>query len=279
MALDRTYFNTLVDETSPGSGTPVDKAMIDAIYDDIDAALGGAWTVISNTATGAQNNWAPAGLSGNTLIKWNGASDAAFTGLAGGSAGQLVIVKNVTTTKIATFAHVSGSSSAANQFTNAATVGTTPIAPSGSIIYQHDGTNWQMVSHLQGDYVSVTYNSADFDGNGTGTWTVDSGDMVGYRYWLTGRKLTVSVVLTATTTSGLGIGLFIKIPNSFTIASATVVNQICAQQVTAGGGFGIVQVNGSVSTTKIRVLKPDFSSYANQTNAVDASFTIEFPVT
>lgn len=40
MALDRTYFNTLTDETSPGLGTPVDKAMIDAIYDDVDAILG-----------------------------------------------------------------------------------------------------------------------------------------------------------------------------------------------------------------------------------------------
>jgi hypothetical protein len=39
MPLSRSYFNTLVDDTGSGNGTPVDKAMIDAIYDDIDAAL------------------------------------------------------------------------------------------------------------------------------------------------------------------------------------------------------------------------------------------------
>jgi hypothetical protein len=54
MALSRTYFNTLVDETSPGSGTIIDKTMIDAIYDDIDAALaivGGAQVAAVSLAT------------------------------------------------------------------------------------------------------------------------------------------------------------------------------------------------------------------------------------
>ena len=39
MALSRTYYNTLVDDTGVGDGTPVDKAMIDAIYDDVDNVL------------------------------------------------------------------------------------------------------------------------------------------------------------------------------------------------------------------------------------------------
>lgn len=52
MALSRTYFNTLVNETSPGSGTPIDITMIDAIYDDIDAAL----AALGNISASAYHN-------------------------------------------------------------------------------------------------------------------------------------------------------------------------------------------------------------------------------
>ena len=162
---------------------------------------GGGWTVISNSDTGAQNNWAPTGLSGNTLIEWNGAADAAITGLAGGSAGQIVTVKNVTTTKIATFAHASGSSSAGNKFKNIATSAATPIAPTGALTYQHDGTEWQLDAHEQGALITAPFSAGDYTPDG-GTWTVEAGDVLSMGYKLDGRRIHIFVDIGTTTVSG-----------------------------------------------------------------------------
>lgn len=177
----------------------------------------GAWAVISNTDTGAQNNWAPAGLSGNTLIEWNGASDAAFTGLAGGTAGQLVTVKNITAAKIATFAHLV-TSSAGNQFTNYATSAATPIAAGGTITYQYDGTNWKIVGHEQGAWITPAFAAGDFTGGGSQTWTVDSGDVSVYRSRLSGRTLLVDWVIVTTSVGGTPHAeLQIKVPGGFSV--------------------------------------------------------------
>jgi len=182
----------------------------------------GTWTVISNTDTGAQNNWAPAGLSGNTLIEWNGAADIAPTGLAGGTAGQLVTIRNVTAAKIATFAHASASSSAANRFTNYATSAATPVAPGGTITYQHDGTNWQIVGHNQGAWIDVAYTAGDFTASGAMTWTVESTDLKTFHYRLAGTTLEIDLVVETSTTGGTpDNALQVKVPGGFTPAGAS----------------------------------------------------------
>jgi hypothetical protein len=179
----------------------------------------GAFTVISNTATGAVNDWAPAGMSGNTMIEWNGVSDFAPTGLAGGVAGQIIIFKNNTAAKIATFANLV-TSAAGNQFTNYVTSAPTPVAAGGSITFQHDGTNWKIVGHEQGAWITPAYLSTDFTGQAAMTWTVDAGDVIVYRYRLAGRMLMVSWVLRTTSVGGtLNKALIIKVPGGFAIAN------------------------------------------------------------
>jgi len=76
MALDRTYFNTLTDGVA---GTPVDKAMIDAIYDDVDAALALIPPV------GTPTNWTVIDGSGAALTITNNTQAKAI------KIGQLVI--------------------------------------------------------------------------------------------------------------------------------------------------------------------------------------------
>jgi hypothetical protein len=194
-----------------------------AVAQESAAAAGGsgAWTVATaSTLTGAQNNWAPTGLSGNTYIPWNGASDVAFTGLAGGVSGQLVTVKNITAAKTATFAHNSGSSSAGNKFKNFATSGATPIAPGGTITYQYDGTDWQLIAHEQGMPVSVAYVAGNFTAAGAMTWTVDSGDLLLFSYFLRGRLLTVFFTIESSSVGGTpSSALLVAIPGGFTAAN------------------------------------------------------------
>lgn len=90
MPLSRSYFNTLVNETTPGSGTPVDIAMIDAIYDDVDAALAAIDTAMV------------VHMSAETSTVYNGAVALTpkFAKIAAASSGNNALVAAVTSKKI-----------------------------------------------------------------------------------------------------------------------------------------------------------------------------------
>lgn len=90
MALDRSYFNTLVDDTGAGDGTPVDVSLIDAIYDDIDAlpAAGSSFTahgVVVGNGTGALAVTS-AGTAGQVLTSNGASADPTWEAATGGGA-------------------------------------------------------------------------------------------------------------------------------------------------------------------------------------------------
>lgn len=236
-----------------GSGVPsISSTLPTAVKDNIRE------TVVTATDTGAVNNWAP-GLAGHTLIEWNGASDAAITGLAGGTTGQRVTVKNITTTKVITSAHQSGSSSAGNKFRNAATSGLTPVAAGGWITYQYDGTDWQLVNHEQGPWVTPTYAAGDYTAS-SGTFTVDAGDVLSNAYVLKGRTLTWAFQLDSASVSATPASLRIKIPGGFTLGPNRVIASLsgndngagavpCFADFAAGGTLVNVYHNAAASGT------------------------------
>jgi hypothetical protein len=238
---------------------------------------GAVTTTITSTSTGAQNNWAPAGMSGNTLVEWSGASDLAATGLAGGAAGQFWTLRN-TGTKVATFAHNSGSSSAANRFKNCATSAATPVAPGGFITYQHDGTDWQLVDHDQGAFITPAYAAGDFTASGSMTWTVDSGDISTYAYKLDGRRLSVLFAIISTSVGGtLSNNLRIKVPGGFT--NTKFVLSVSLNYVDAGSGgntAGFVRI--TVGGTNIECYKFNVGNWTSATNNTETYGEIFFEV-
>lgn len=219
-----------------GTGTQIQVPLASGVSGDLPVAnlSNGTFTVIAaRTDTGAVNNWAPA-LDGNTYVPWAGTSDAAFTGLAGGVAGQIVRIKN-TGSKIATFAHNSGSSSAGNKFFNPVTSAPTPVAPRGWIAYQHDGTQWQQVAHEQGAWIVPVFSAGDYTALAPMTITMDSGDVVDLRYKLSGTKLAVSWALGFFSLGGTASSeIRMKIPGGFTANGTFTAN---FQYNDNGGGF------------------------------------------
>jgi len=185
------FLNLVNDDGSNTVGTLIDKAEIQALL------MG---TYLTRTDTGAVNNWAP-GVDGHTFTAWAGASDATFSGCAGGQAGLLHVVRN-TGTKVAYFLHASGLSSAANQYANSVTSGATPIAPGGYIAHRHTGSVWQLVAHEQGAWIAPAWVQAHFTGNGSMTWLVEVGDVGTSRYRLTGRTVTYAFNFLTTTIAG-----------------------------------------------------------------------------
>jgi len=172
-------------------------------------------TILTSTATGTQTNWAP-GLNGNTLIKWSGSGDLLVDGLAGGVAGQTVRIMN-TGSKVLTVAHQSGSATAGNAFTNIATSAATPIAAHGVGQWEHDGSNWLIVNHVQGSAISVPFSSGNFTTD-AGTWTLDSSDQFTYSYLLEQAFLTVFLNLQVTTVAGGPTQLRVAVPGGFSPA-------------------------------------------------------------
>jgi hypothetical protein len=235
-------------------------------------------TKLATSVTGTQNDYTP-GLLGHTVEYWSGASDAAFTGLVGGVAGQLYTLKN-TGTKIATFTHQSGSSAAGHKFTNPVTSAVVPVAPKGSVTFQYDGTDWQMIAHNQGTPISPAFAAGVFTGLNSMTWTVDAGDVQGFLYVLDAMRglLTVFCSLNTTTVGGvLDTQLRVTIPGGFTSATP---------QINAGGRVsdngsetvGLVFVAGSGGSL-IQIMRyPTLTAYAAATNNTVVQFTVELQV-
>jgi len=244
------------------------------------AMSGASVNGVTTTSTGTQNDFAPASITYAeglvSYLRCNNASLLTITGLANGVDGAFLYIYSIGAGQV-DFTHQDAGSSAANRLINSATSGPTSLAAgAGAALFKYDGTSsrWRLVQHYQGDWISVAYNSGDFTAT-TGTWTVDSGDLLGFRYMLVGRSMTVSVVITNSSVSSATFRLFVAIPSTFTISST--VNTIgYGNQGTATAT--ITQVNSSVSTTDIGILRLDLSNWATSTNGTDESFTIIFPV-
>lgn len=233
--------------------------------------------VIPRTDTGAVNNWAPALGSAQTFIEWNGAADVAITGLAGGSAGMQVTVKNVSTTKVMTFAFNSGSSLVAARFQNLATSAPTPTAPGGWIRYVHDGTDWKLAEHEQGTGITPAFNAAHFTGN-VAAWTVDSGDVIRMSYYLRGRKLTVEIYLT-TTSLAAGTSTSLMVANGqwggFTPTANIIGGGLTANDNGAGFQAGLWQL----SATAISLFRAASAAWSASTNLTGVGLSFTFEVT
>lgn len=183
------------------------------------AGASGLFSIIpNNTDTGTQNAWAP-GLSSNTGTYWNGAADLIVNGLAGGVAGQLFFFCNRSATKIAWFAHQHATPAASDKLRNYATSSLTPVAQNGTILYQHTGTDWNIVAHDQGAWITPPFNAALFTAT-TGSWTVDSGDPSVFAYRISGRSFTLTYQINSTSVSVATSGLQITVPDGFVLASA-----------------------------------------------------------
>ncbi len=240
------------------------------------ARLGaGTFSVTTSTTTGATNNWAPT-LAGNTLIEWNGAADAAFTGLDGGVVGQIVVIKNVTAAKIATFAHGSGSSDADNQFQNLVTSAATPVAPGGWIMYQHDGTDWKLIGHKQGAPITVTFAAGDFTA-ASGNWTVDALDIVSIYYELRGKMLMFAWDIAATDVSATPTDLRIAKAQYGGFTTAKTVAGACSatDAGTRGPGFWVV----AAANAYLKVEKETGANYTTTSSDNTGTFGVaEFEV-
>lgn len=168
----------------------------------------GAWTTPSATVlnvsdTGVVTDWGLA-LKGDTVIYWNGASDATVTGIAGGVRGQRLMLVNSGGANLY-LSNQDARSQAANRLWNAVSSGPTPVAQTGSAVYSYSGTPgniWKLVAHDQGPWITPPYSAANYTGYNGNSWTVTAGQVLADRYLLRGRTLLFTLYLNGTTVGG-----------------------------------------------------------------------------
>lgn len=115
-AIDRTWYNTLVDDSGAGlDGSVISKASFNSLINAVDDALKGL-PIISPTPLGANtNNWNPTSLSTARTIRISATAAFDLTGIVAQAASTLITLWNRGSFTI-TMKHASGSSSAANIF-------------------------------------------------------------------------------------------------------------------------------------------------------------------
>ena len=188
------------------------------------------------------HNWAPTGFADASLIRLNAAATSTITGLAGGTAGRMVFIHNVSGFEI-TFEAESVSSTAANRFavTNDITIQDNEVA-----LVQYDGTEsrWRLVTsssgsggavestnvvvrNYTGDDVTTTFALGATPTGETVVFVFQDGVFQNNTEWtLSGSDLTFStapatgVLIETRTCDVLSIGT----PSDNTVTTAKIVN-------------------------------------------------------
>ena len=96
--------------------------------------------------TANQDNYAPTGFAGATVLRLDLDNNRTITGLAGGVDGKIVMLINTTTTRTLTLAHESASSTAANRFLapNAQDLTVQPLC-TAMLWYDSTSSRWRIV--------------------------------------------------------------------------------------------------------------------------------------
>jgi hypothetical protein len=243
-----------------------------------DPAFAATWSYVSSTVTGTQNNYA-LGFTGDGIINWSGASDATFTGFAAGTTGQHVTVKN-TGSKVAYFTHNSGSSSAGNKLFNLVTSGITPVAPGGFITYFYDETQWQIVDHEQGAWITIPFVAGDWICSGSMTITMDAGDVLTDAYLIQGKTFHYSFFYNGFTLGGTAHQQVRRlVPNNYTFTVSGTGSGGPLRVYDNGTyriGFGFVYT--STDTTHMIFTIYDLSNFALSTNNSGLFGFLEFEI-
>jgi hypothetical protein len=120
-------------------------------------------------------------------------------------------------------------------------------------------------------WVAVSYSAANFT-CGTGTWTVDSGDVLRYAYLLNGKTMTLSVWLTTTTVSATTADLRVAIPGGKVAAGFSVTAGV------SGPAFEIGLMFTTAGAAYVSINRNNQVAYAPITNACTVAFTFTFEI-
>lgn len=278
VTIDLTNYNALVqDDGSNTVGSVFDKVDIaDVILTPVQnaiTALETAPVIQTTTSTGSVNDFAL--TASCKVLRCNNASLLTFTGFAAGYSGQRVLIVSVGAGQVDLVVQ-SASSTAANRLLSGIAAGTISLAAAkGTMEIEYDATTarWRVVMHNQGAPISVPWTSTDFTAT-SGTFTVQVGDLIAFRYVLDAVRCVLSVNITIATASVSATpnALSVLTPGGFSCPSTYETTFYYNDNGTAG--VGLARANG----TTIIFIKPATVAWQAATNTTEVRAAIEFEV-
>jgi len=203
------------------------------------------------TTTGTQTALSIPTGRGVLEIRANNASLLTLQGITAPSFdGQILIIQSVGAGQV-DIANQNGSASAANRIACGVTGTISLAAGSGRCMLAYDSTNsyWRVVHHEQGAWITPTFAAGDYTAE-TGNWTVDAGDVVAFRYQLSGRMLSVIFNIVGTDVSATPAYLIRAVPGGFTNTTAFSTPSVVVSN--AGGATAVGLINIPASSTSMR---------------------------
>lgn len=227
----------------------------------------------TTTATGSQNNFSLS--ASNTILRCTGASPS-FTGFSvAGSAptgGDRVLIICLGTS--VHVAHANASSTDENRVNTPSLAGQIVGVDGMMLLVYDDTTNrWRETLLDPGAWITPTYTGGDYTAS-SGTWTVDSGDVITLKYQQIGRALQVIFNLQTTSVSATPFALRFN-AFGYTLTSALAGSFVYFE----GGVWGVGSLLVAAAATTFTLAKDGGGStnWTTETNAkmVEGSCVVE----
>ncbi len=179
------------DDGSGTTGTILDNAELQRVYDDVDAR----WSIYSTTSTGTQNDFSiTSGGVEADILRCNNVSDLTIQGIVAPASpakpGKRLTIVSVGVGNVY-LAHENTGSTAGYRLINMATTGNTPLVAAkgwAELVYDNIHGRWRLVAHEMGGSLTATFAAGNFTSS-PGTWTVESGDRNVSNWTLRGRMV------------------------------------------------------------------------------------------
>ena len=137
-------------------------------------------------------------------------------------------------------------------------------------------TQW---AKLQGTFTAIPYTSTDFAKfSGGGTWTVDSGDLLTFAYWVVGNTITVTVNIANSTISVGTINAARILLPDLGIGTYVITNTVLVPARLVSGGVTLAGGTAEVVATDNKILIFADAPLPVGADNFDVSFTITFPI-
>lgn len=271
MAITRT---PIIDDDGSGStGTVLDNAWKQELYNQIDASLiTDTGTTIATIATAGNYDVATTPSQIRIVRAFPDTADVTIYSASPGRAGDLLVIQHIGTddSKFVYLPHDTASRPYPG-FWNRTTSAWTVLGKFGSAIYHWDlgHARWVLASHDQGTPREIPYSGGMYQPN-TGTWvTVFGKTQILYR--VVGDSVELTINVNESTITGSPTQLFISgLPFTFRVLTAGSY----IQGLSAGPTGGWVNVLGLPSASSIMFTRGDSTPFVNGTNWLACQFRI-----
>lgn len=232
-------------------------------------ALRSAWGQTS--VTGLQHDLPiPPGII--SFLDFRNTADVSVDGFAGGSPGQLLLVRAIGTGPVYLVDFSSSGSQPAHQLFNFTRTASTPLVPSsGSALYVYGSRGvgleavWILISHEQGNWLRIPYDPARFVAWPSGSWVVDPGDIKSLDIRLSGTCLQLTIALEGTAVSGAPTHLQVT---NWPFTFKTGVNFLPAVSNAAAGNFEPGAVGATAGSNVVHFNRPQYAPYPDAATLV-----------